>query len=467
MDTILIDGHEIRRGNFQIFAEAMGSDAMADAFYEMEKYYFTDRARFAGNLRIALETFAYEEYLRLHPDHRDDLLQKMQETLQAEKEANPQARTLNGSVKIFLVLQCCQAEYLPYFDKALDYSKDWTHANTTLSTDHYNNLKDVRRTITQLYAFGSNMLHPEPAPVYMPTPENCSAFCQMFFYLLRGYCQAHFPQHTQCAKANFNELLCPLEDYLPLSAGNLKAIGLQKINGKRFYVREKDGKIRYFLVCDDTEAFSREVDVLRNIWADDNDYEPNNIIRFREEFPIDVENRKLVFSLPSKPARLTEKTLEALTLEMKEKIFRDAIRAIASLHHNVPSYYHRDITPEAFILCSTRSGHKLFLNSFNCVKDTDENAAVTVATAVAQNRNIDRKKPYIAPEILNLRKDSPEWQAADWEKADIYSLGMLAVLIFTGGTDIQTLTDAPDIDPKIKEKILAMCAPAETRTAHI
>ena len=156
-----------------------------------------------------------------------------------------------------------------------------------------------------------------------------------------------------------------------------------------------------------------------------------------------------------------------MTLQEREKIFVDAMRAISSLHDHYPPLYHRDITPDAFIICRAKNGYKLFLNAFDCVKDTDENVSYTMGAKVIENKAKDKKQPYIAPEILSLKENDIAWETVDWKKTDIYALGKLGVFIFTGSTDIPSLQQVEGLNERMLNKLIPMCAPVERRPSNI
>lgn len=469
MASIQLDGHEIKKGNFQLFSEVLDNGTLGELLFEMERNYLTNRKAFAANLREVYEALFTIEYLRLYPCDEDKLEDIMKNDMASRKYENQFSAKLNSAGKIFLVLQCCQQAYVPLFKKSVEYFKVWAGKNAKWLLKGISSEEGIKNIIIQLYAFACDSHHVEHKAIYEPNEENCYIFYHVFYYFLRAYCQIYGSDAEKIQHAKPEMEAVPLNHYVPLSGGDVKLMGLKKPKGKRFYVAEQDNKIKYFLVCDvdKSSEVKREIEVLRDIWADDNYLEPSNIIRFKEELVISQDKSKMVFSLPSKPAALSAPVLEQMALNEKVMIFKDAQRAIASLHSNVPAFYHRDINPEVFTVCSIRNGYKMFLNAFECVKNTDENAVLTVRTIVKNNRMVERKKAYIAPEIMELESQTEEWLKADWKKADIYSLGMLGVFIFTGGTDPEKLETVDGMDTALKEKIRKMCAPMEQRVSEL
>lgn len=227
-------------------------------------------------------------------------------------------------------------------------------------------------------------------------------------------------------------------------------------SGKGYYIRETGDGVRFYLLFK-TDPFAgqlREADVLSTIWAWDRDESPDTIIEKQEEdILLDSGERVLVFKLPSRAYSLNAGLLAELTVREKEKLFRDAERAVRFLHENTPPLYHRDITPEAFMVCRTRGGYKLFLSSFDCTKV--ENARFTVNEKVFKNRENVRKQAFISEEIMGLSASPEDMEV--WRRADLYALGKLGVYLFTGGTDPEKLKNVEGITTGVLERIEELC----------
>ena len=469
MSSIMIDNQEIKKGNFSFLATAMSNDRLGEDFYEMEKHYFTNREVFSGKMRIAFETLVNEEYLRLYPEDQDDLTTKLEQRMAEEKQSNSYASTLKGASKIFLVLRCCDENKVSYFHRALQYWRP----------KYQYNVGDVKKLILDIYAFGSASREHHSkvqgiavSSAYEATEQNCKKYLYTFYYFVLGYCKLYYADNIKYDGEQLDENRIPVVDYIPISNSLRKSLGLRELKGKKYYVNKTNDSIKYYLCCDTNKEQdpSREIDVLQKIWADDNDNDPINIIRFKEEIRLDERRSKMFFALPSKPLGLASTMLDNMTNSDKEKIFNDAVKAISYLHESIPPLYHRDITPEAFILCKTKNGYKLFLGKFDCVKDTDENVLYTVGYKVAENSTANKKVAYIAPEVvefydkknIQLRGETKQ-EILNWELADVYSLGMLGVFIFTGGTDINLIESCQSVSEKSKDRIKVMCAPLESR----
>lgn len=457
--TIEVEGRTINKGNFSFVGQVLGSDLLADRFFEMEKHYLTNRPLFSNRMRHAIEAFTYEEICRVYGMEFDDSLTQVEakrlirEHLCDEKRF--QDDRVTSEVKNFLNSRCNMPQCWEIFKDALQcwrgdrYRKDFF---------------EVRKMIGDLYNFSCNEHHEQIPGVkvyneYEATERNCEKYARVFFYLVKAYCEYYYPEAKAEIPAFFDAEKVPIEDYVPANKSDSQKFGVAWSKDKRLYIREEAEDIKFYILCnvDTTQTENREIDVLEKIWADDSDFDLRNVIRLREKLPAGDHRVRFVFSFPSKPMRLSRAVLKEMTLQEKEKAFFEAKRAITALHRNEPPLYHRDITHEAFVICKIRNGYKLFLNAFDCVKDTDENALYTVSAKVAANMEEEKKLPYIFPALVNLRKNDAAWKKIDWMQADRYSLARLGAYIFTGEPDLEALQKAPEVSEEIKQQIEALC----------
>ncbi len=97
--------------------------------------------------------------------------------------------------------------------------------------------------------------------------------------------------------------------------------------------------------------------------------------------------------------------------------------------------FHRDIKPDNILLASVPDGVVAKLSDFGLARIPDPNTVLTANAAGTHG--------YIAPEVLKGSNFTPA--------ADIYSLGMTALELLTGGFDLDALasTDAPSSIKKL------------------
>lgn len=465
---IQVEDQQVKRGIFSFVFEATGDEELFESFFEMEKKYHTDRIRFSDSMRHALERFVYSEFSRVYgiPYDSNCSIKEadsiFKESILEKAQGNLLLSGITSPIKIFLCLRCCNQEHLPLYENAL---QRWRMMRSY-------SVVDLKKAIFKCYEFACSEHHEDLPGIESYDPneaneENCRRWLYFLYHLLQAYFKAYVPGFL--GNNILDENYIPLEDYVRVPKSVSKNLGVPQIARKSLYISESNGIVKYYWICDadQDQTENREIDALQKIWADDNDFDPRNVIRLKERLPINEKLSKLVFSLPSKPQRLTWTILENMTIQEREKVFVDACRSISSLHDNLPPLYHRDITPDAFILCKSKNGYKLFLNAFDCVKDTDENAQYTVGAKVAGNMEKDKKRPYIAPEIIDLKDTDSAWKDVDWKAADIYALGMMGVFIFTGDTDISMLHQVEGLSDRTINKIVQMCKPIDSRSNFI
>lgn len=479
MAAIEIEGQKINRGNFWFVSNVTGYENLEKVFYDMEKKFYTDRDAFVAKMRIALEGFAVNEYIRLYPedgniDDKKDVKNKMHVRLNNMKSENSYADKVSGEIKLFYILRCCNENGFEKFKNVLK-KKESYKRNPKNHNDL--NLKDLYYLILDFYTFSSQGHHYDDSDAiedqtvvntsnifYEVNEKNCQKYLNLLYEFFKAYCELYYPDAMEYKKMSLRETLIPIDDYIPIPEKTRELLKLRKLTGKKYYIKADEQKIKYYLILDADQTQKREIDVLKKIWSDDNDSEPSNIIRFDREIEVNKSFKKLIFRMPSKPIQLSEVDLQEISSTEKKKIFHDAKRAILTLHENDPSFYHRDITPESFAICKVKENkYKLFLTEFICTKDNDKNVDYTVVAKVFDNAKLERKRPYIAPEIYAAIEKykyqdriQKEWEKADWRKADIYSLGMLGMFIFTGGTDKDAFECSTEIDEEIKREIKVM-----------
>ncbi|MCC8164409.1 MAG: serine/threonine-protein kinase [Lachnospiraceae bacterium] len=482
MAQVRIGEQKINKGEFYFVSEALGDERLVAPFFEMEEAYWINTEDFYQKMRRALELVAHVEDIRLWPEDgaysSEGRLKKMGERLKKEAEGNAYLEGISGTQKLFFLSRCCSEDSDVFFFRAAvnafvgdKYVSIWTDPMTgeVLAREQRRCAWKLRRLILDLYnvtsrrgahvEIGASEDGPDAQSENqgvrrLRDPEVC---LKAFYYLMRGYCEKYYPDAFSYKDVHLKDLMhLPIRDYLPVNKATRKELGLKPVTGKRYYVREDRGQVRYYLLfeVEAGRAENREVDILRKLWEEDNDRTPDAIIKFREEIHLNNGSSHLVFSLPSAALALSRKFLAGRSVTEKEKLFEDALDAVSFLHNSEPPLYHRDIWPGAFLVCRVKNRYKLFLEHFDCVKDTT--AGYTEYAKVRKNEEKTERGPYIAPERLGSQ-DSPEHPEA-WEKADLYSLGKLGLYILTGGTDLKDLDLYEQEAPGCVARIRTLCS---------
>ncbi len=152
----------------------------------------------------------------------------------------------------------------------------------------------------------------------------------------------------------------------------------------------------YYIFSNDLDCISkgqrRDIDIINKLW-EDNLEDPSNVIRQTENITSsNGDYRFQVYSLPSKPLRLTKEFVLGINTQQKVEIITGLCRGVESIHNYETPLYHRNINPDAFYIFNIRGKYKTLLAKFDCAKDS-ANAAFTVFQNVekkVRNKNINQ-----------------------------------------------------------------------------
>jgi hypothetical protein len=411
-NIVLDDGEKIPAGNFAFLDDDLGKK-----FYEAEKYIKINYIDFSHKLRIAVESFALEEECKKRKAlakytnfSSDDIKSTIIE------EIKQPASIMNYKNIIIDLCSTREKEFTKMLQKySFIYNSD--------------DLEEVRRKLKTyirfVYTFGSESSHANTRfdNKYLPNRENCFRVISSFHDFLCIYYNI---------EKKFDSTLIPVRDYIPVPREICEKMGLSLDTGKYLYVKEKEGKYAYYIFSSDIDNISlsqrRDIETLNKLW-ENNFEDPANIIRKTEDISgCEGDYKFQVYSLPNKPLRLTIEMIEKLSVEDKLDIIRGICRGILTLHNYKPSFYHRNICPEAFYLFNVNGKYKALLARFDCTKDTSAHAEYTVFNNVEKKVYNKKTNQFFAPEVIKADMG----KGVDWEKADIYALAKTCLFILTG-----------------------------------
>lgn len=234
-------------------------------------------------------------------------------------------------------------------------------------------------------------------------------------------------------------------------------MGLVLEVGKSLFVKERSGKIAYYIFSSDIDGISqghrRDIDIISKLW-EDNFEDPSNVIRKTENISgSNGDYRFQVYSLPSRPRRLTDDFVNCIDIEQKMNIINGLCRGIESLHNYETPLFHRNINPDAFYIFNIRGKYKPLLAKFDCTKDSAD-ATFTVFQNVEKKVRNQNTNQYFAPEVIKSNMGI----GVDWEKADIYSLAKTIVYIILGKVieSSECLADVEEIEDELKIILMEM-----------
>ena len=255
----------------------------------------------------------------------------------------------------------------------------------------------------------------------------------------------------------YDSTLAPVRDYIAVPKQIVDKMGLVLETGKSLFVKEKRGKIAYYIFSSDIDSISqgqrRDIDIINKLW-EDNFEDPANVIRQTENITgSNMDYKFQVYSLPNKPIRLTDDFVNSINMEQKMDIIAGLCRGIESIHKYDTPLYHRNINPDAFYIFDIRGKYKPLLAKFDCTKDSAD-ASCTVFQNVEKKVHNQNTNQFFAPEVLKANMGI----GVDWEKADIYSLAKMILFILTGRIieDTDCIDEINGLDDELKLVFMEM-----------
>lgn len=164
------------------------------------------------------------------------------------------------------------------------------------------------------------------------------------------------------------------------------------------------------------------------------------------------------------PVRLDKFELKSLTLEERKAICKEIAGCFDKIHHYEKPIYNRMLNPSCiYIATDENDGRKLpYVVKFEYSKiNTNKYTMIdNLRNTSMINLMLSDFRKYMAPEVDSIieKRDNGEFpfENAAWEKADIYSLGMLFIDILYG----EIAVDIPDaeelLDMGLDEELLEL-----------
>lgn len=309
MVYLQIEDDRIPVGNFSFVYDYTNNEELFMKFYEAEKNLKVDYMDFAHKIRMAFEAFALDEEARRRKQqeaYKDIVITDIKE--QIVVEIKRPASVLNYKN---IIIDLCAGRELEFGDMLLKYS---FIRNTSYEDD-------VRRKlgtfIRFLYGFGSESSHENVATEekYIANRENCLRVVGSFHDFLCIY----YGENKK-----YDSTLAPVRDYIAVPKQVVDKMGLVLEVGKSLFVKERKGKIAYYIFSSDIDSISqgqrRDIDTIGKLW-EDNFEDPSNVIRQTENISgSNGDYRFQVYSLPSRPLRLTSQFIENIDADQKMDI---------------------------------------------------------------------------------------------------------------------------------------------------
>lgn len=429
-------------GNFSFVYDHTKNEKLFGKFYEAEKNLKVDYMDFAHKIRMAFEAFALDEEARKRKQQEDYLdmdVSVIKEQIIAE--IKQPASVINYKN---IIIDLCSGRELEFAEMLLKYSfiKSIAYEDTVR--------RKLKTFIRYLYGFGSESSHENISfeGKYLPNKENCLRVVGAFHDFLCVY---------YGEEKKYDSTLAPIRDYIAVPKQIVGKMGLLLETGKSLFVKERKGKVAYYIFSSDIDSIShyqrRDIDIINKLW-EDNLEDPSNVIRQTENIIGSNGDYKFqVYSLPNRPIRLSDRFVNSIDMEQKMDIIAGLCRGIESIHNYDIPLYHRNINPDAFYIFNIRGKYKPLLAKFDCTKDSSD-AAFTVFQNVERKVHNQNTNQFFAPEVLKANIGI----GVDWEKADIYSLAKTILYILSGSviSDLDCLDEIEGLDDDLKIILMEM-----------
>lgn len=142
----------------------------------------------------------------------------------------------------------------------------------------------------------------------------------------------------------------------------------------------------------------------------------------------------IIYKFSQEPNRLTDQFLAGLTVRERVDLCHRICRIIYHFHHLSTPIYHRNISFDCVYVCKNKLGeYEPSIIKLDCAKIDSKEFGTTISKLQDVREKIKQNQylKYASPEVnINLHNDGAV--AIDWEKADIYSLGVLFSDILSG-----------------------------------
>lgn len=412
------ESFSIPYGNMYFIYEKSGNERLHNLSVDLEQTLKIDFEGFAHKIRKVLEEFVlYEESKR--------------RIIESGMKFNPQTTRERITSEIvggksaygdLLVGLCLSSENQDSLKKAVV-----KHFNLSddISKEVY--ISRLKEYVIGILRFASKNSHSgEKSQDLVPDDGTCRKYMRMLYNLLSAY-------YNNTAKYDGGKL--PLGDYYPVSKVLCKENGIYLPEGKHFYVRQGEKNVEYYIFSSGDrgikETQQRDIETIQKLWTDNFDFPQNVIPQSGFVSNKNGDNfRFWTYPLPSFPQSLTDEYISSLSDNEKLQIVKGIVRGVASMHNAEPPFYHRSISPSSFLVCRIKNGLKPFLINFDCVKDTDSEAAFTVLYAVGEKmESAENPEHLFAPELLD--DEIIDSDDVNWAKVDIYALGKTIMKILT------------------------------------
>jgi len=442
-------------GNMNFIHDCSGHSRLHSRCIDLEESLQNDYETFALNYRLVLEELVLAEETK-----RRIIASGMRYNEQTTRERITHDITHGTQGYPDVLVQLCLVS--PNFIHLEMLMKKQITSTSLWSESTYQT--ELKKYIRAMFRFASQNVHSGEKTLSIVLDNNS---CRDYFRKLFLFLCAYFGH-----EAKFDGALIPFRDYYPIPRLQCEECGIFLDTKKRLYVRLHENTPKYYLFVsiggNISDTQKRDVETIHKLWMDNLD-SPQNVINNPSYVSNKngIDHKYWIYPLPSFPQSLTDPYIRSLSSEERNQIARGIVRGISSMHHAEPPFFHRVLSPSAFLICRIKNKQKPLLINFDCVKDMDDSADYTVFYAVSDKiSETEQPETIFAPELLSDEILSDN--SLDWEKIDVYALGKTLTKVLTNcyqlspenesnisAEQLQTLyrmcSENPTIRPSINE----------------
>lgn len=198
-------------------------------------------------------------------------------------------------------------------------------------------------------------------------------------------------------------------------------------DAQRYYI------IREYAKTKQSAIASRENEVLSRLWNDNIEY-PQGIVRYKTIETVVCDNPDdarifIIYEMNGQPKHLNTDIISRWDHTLKLRMMSLLCDAVKNLHFM--KIYHRNLNLNSVYVYALNDQYGINLTSFELSKMTAGSNGRTVISQVVRHHNPNLI--FTAPEIRKELNDEA-YSHINWEKADIYSLGILLAYILSDGS---------------------------------
>ena len=291
-----------------------------------------------------------------------------------------------------------------------------------------------------------------------------------FHKLLKLYYSLEYPEDAAEIKSKkYSENFQPINDMIVYDT---EAVGTGSCEAQFLCYKKNNQSYLYYVVRQysasrRTTFNRRDEEVLNKLW-NESIRNPQGVVKYdrlESRDGSDNPNDKKVFicyQMNGRPMRLSPALMNSWNRDNKMSVILLLSEGITNLHKK--NIYHRNLQPGA--VYAYRVGKEVGINLVNFEFAKVIGSDATVFNSAVSNYYDDFI--FTAPELRHIIKLS-DYENIDWEKADIYSLGVLFVYVLLGGSfdtkgskiqNIQAVLNKYPVEypSELKKLLLKMCS---------